>query len=300
MAEGSAENNSFETRAITPETLRVSIITAGVLMVVFLLVSMVFTPDGSQRQRPALIADNKQDVRLRSLDSNTLKSMVKSIVGNRPLCIFVGSYISYGVGMGMWFGFVFLYVDTYLGLGEQFAQVFLCSFVVGMVATPVWCKIANKLGKKMAISLAIVMIIISFIYTGTLRPGIAGLYELLVWLVTNTLGVACFIAIAPAMFSKIIDYSTWKFRSEKTATYFSIYTFLAKANIAIGGAFGLAIAGWYGFDAAASVQTSEAVFGVTLVMTILPIIFMFIALLLTLLNPINARRHRIICLRLDS
>ena len=104
----------------------------------------------------------------------------------------------------------------------------------------------------------------------------------------------------PAMLSEIIDYSALKYRTKNTATYYSLYMFLGKFNIAAGGGLGLAIAGWYGFDATTTVQTSEGVTGLLIAMAWLPIVFASIALVLILLGPINTRRHRIIRRRLDS
>ena len=200
----------------------------------------------------------------------------------------------------MWLGLVFLYVDGYLGVVELFAQIFLTAYIVGILVTPVWCKIAIKVGKKITMSLAFILLIISFIYTGMLNPGEADLGDLLVLKITNTLGASGILAIAPAMLSKIIDYSSWRFRSDNTAMYFSLYAFLSKMSIAIGAGFGLAIAGWYGFDAAATSHSEESVWGLTVAMTWIPLFFSCIALIFVALNPISARSHAIVRRRLDS
>ena len=107
-------------------------------------------------------------------------------------------------------------------------------------------------------------------------------------------------AFAPAMLSEIIDYNNLKYRIENTATYYALFTFLAKFNIAVGGALGLAIAGWYGLDATTTVQTSEGIVGLLFGMTWLPIFFIIIALVLIVLSPINNHRHGIIRRRLNA
>ena len=107
-------------------------------------------------------------------------------------------------------------------------------------------------------------------------------------------------AFAPALLSEIIDYTTLKYHSEKTATYYAIFMFLGKFNLAIGGSLGLAIAGWYGFDATSTVQTSEGIVGLMIGMVWLPIFFIAIALVLIMLSPINNRRHGLIRNRLDA
>ena len=288
----------FETSDITPETLKVSVIAASVLMVVFLIVCMKYTPDG----RHSVVVDKspKSKPSVSIFTISRIQLVYKAVIANKPLCLFLGSYIFYGLGYGMWLGLVFLYVDGYLGVGELFAQVFLTAYIVGILITPVWCKLAIKLGKKFTMSLAFALLIISFIYTGMLKPGEAGLSDLLVLKITNTLGASGILAIAPAMLSKIIDYSSWKFRSDNTAMYFSLYAFLSKMGVAIGAGFGLAIAGWYGFDATTTTQAAGNVSGLLFAMVWLPIACLLSALLFNVLNPMNARRHKIVRSRLDS
>ena len=283
----------FDTRDVTPETLQVSVVMAGTLMVFFLILCLKYTPNGVSS---GAVIDRNSKLKVADIlrRDGPLKSMIKSIVANKPLCIFLGGYMSFGLGVGLWYGLIFLYVDSYLGLGEQFAQVFLVSYIVGILATTFWCKLAIKFGKKMTMGAALIFIIVSFIYTGMLRSGEVGLQELLILIITNTVGTACILALAPALLSEITDFSAWKFRRESTASYFSLYTFMTKVNAASGAALGLAIAGWYGFDASVTTQSSEAGFGLFLAMTILPSTFMVIAFIFTTLNPINSRRHDIV------
>lgn len=288
----------FKAQDITPETLQVSIIAASFLMILSLIVCMKYTPDGMvlySRDRNSKLEASSilQRVAL-------LRVAFQSFLSNRPLCLFFGSYLFYGLGYGMWLSLIFLYVDGYLGVGELFAQVFLIAYVVGIFVTPGWCGLAKMLGKKTTMSLAMILMVISFLYTGILRPGEAGLAELLTLKIINTLGASCILAMAPAMLSKIVDYSTWKFKSENTAAYFSIYAFLTKVGMATGAAMGLYIAGLYGFDATTTTQSSESVIGLWLAMTLLPAICLIVALVLTVLNPINARRHSIVRRRLNA
>ena len=287
----------FETRDITPQTLQVSVIAASILMVFMLVLCVKYTPNGNSS---AALNHNEKLSPVTSLRAGSFRLIIQSIVRNKPLCLFFSGYLFFGLGYGMWHGVIFLYVDGYLGVGELFAQVFLVAYLAGIVATPVWWKLSIKLGKKTTMSMAIVLMIISLIYTSLLKPGESGLLELIVLKLMNATGGACILAMAPAMLSKIVDFSVWKFHNENTAVYFSLYAFLTKAGIAFGAALGLAIAGWYGFDATTTLQSAESATGLLIVMTFLPSAFLVIALVFTVLNPINAHRHGIIRRRLDQ
>lgn len=288
----------FDTQDITPETLEVSVISAGVLMLPLFYLCIKNTPN-----RPSFSCIDvtcQRGTGRNTLKKDSLEYLFQSLVGNKPLIIFFSSFLMYGFGVGMWSSLVFLYVDSYLDLGEYFAQAFLLSFVVGIIATPAWCKLAIIFGKKTVLSVAMILLIVSFLYATLLVPGVSGFRELLVLQVINILGIGCIITFTPAMLSEIIDYSTLKYRTENTATYYALFMFLGKFNLAIGGALGLAIAGWYGLDATTTAQTSEGVVGLLIGIAWLPIVFIITALLLIIQIPINTRRHQIIRRRLDS
>ena len=288
----------FKTNEITPETLKISVITAGIIMLPMLYVCLKNTPDG-----PAKSVSNKaipaSDNPPHKTNSSANRILILSIIYNKPLLIFFGAFLTYGFAIGMWLSLIFFYVDSFLGLGKQFAQMFLLAFAVGIVATPVWCKLSIVFGKKSILVVAMVLLIMSFIYATLLVPGTAGFRELIILQVINVLGAGCMTTFAPAMLSEIVDYSIWKYRSESTATFYAIFMFLAKFNIAIGGALGLAIAGWYGFDATTTEQTSLGVEGLFIGLVWLPALFIIFALVLIILSPINIRRHGIVRRRLD-
>ena len=102
------------------------------------------------------------------------------------------------------------------------------------------------------------------------------------------------------MLSDIVDYGFWKFGNEKGATYFSTYTFIMKANMALGVALGMFIAGSYGFDPANSVNSENSIKGLQLAIAWLPASFTIIALFITRLINFDERKHEIICKRLKA
>ena len=291
----------FDTRNITPQTLEVSVIVAGVLMLIFLIICLRGIPDANPndfRSRNRTLSD--RNLSPTQEKGGNLRKTLKVIIRNRPFALFVTGYSFLSIASGMWYGLIFLYVDAYLGLGDQFAQIFLLAYAIGIVATPIWYKLSVVFGKKATWLLATVILIISFIFTGFLKPGETGFTELVTLKIVQTLGFTCTAVVAPAMLSEIIDFSSWKYHSEKSATYFSFYTFLSKVTIAIAMAMGLSIAGWFGFDATIKAHSNESIFGLTLAIAWLPPVFASIAMIFILLAPIDARRHQILRRRLDE
>ena len=290
----------FESRAITPDTLHVSVLAAGLLMVPLLLISlktkhrMEYKQAGNYKNHPKDTGHNLHR------NKKPIIKFLQSLLANRPLIIFLAAYTLIYIGMGMWYSLIFLYVDVYLGLGEQYAEMFLLAFVIGIAATPLWYRLMVWLGKKTTWILSTLLLIISFIFTIRLSAEVTTFTKLVALKAIQTMGFTCLNVVGPAMLSEIIDYSNWKQKSDKNAIYFAIYTFIIKAVFAISTAIGLGLVGWFGFDAAANGQTLQAIFGMTLAIGWVPTSLAIIALVFITLLPINERRHKVIRDRLNA
>lgn len=299
----------FETNDITPETLRFSVITASTLMLFFLYYCLKVTPD---RYSPASATrhKNNDDAPIKftpASQKNTagkslgeLRVFLKSLISNSPFLLFISAFLFKGLGSGIFYGVFYIYIDAYLGLGHYYAQASILGLAVGIVSIPIWQKLANTWGKKNTWLLSMLLMITGFITISTFEPGDTQFYHLILAVALLNSGIACMSSIGMAMLAEIIDYSTWKYRSEKTATYFSLYAFLSKTTSAIAQALGLGIAGWYGLDVTATHHDEHSVWGLRLVMTWIPLVFVSLALVFIALSPISAHRHAIVRRRLDT
>jgi Na+/melibiose symporter-like transporter len=225
---------------------------------------------------------------------------VSSVLLNKPFLIFMMVFVFAGAGLGMWFALVFIFVDAYLGLGDKFALVFILTLSTSTITLGVWSKLASHFGKKIVWALSIILSCIGVFSTSLMVSGESGFLSFLLVKIFISLGFASFSIIMPSLLADIIDYGTWKSGANRAATYFSIYTLMTKANMALGGALGLAIAGWYGFDPASNIHTEESIFGLRLAIAYIPAFFLLIAIIAIALFPINARRRRIIQRSLES
>jgi Na+/melibiose symporter-like transporter len=104
----------------------------------------------------------------------------------------------------------------------------------------------------------------------------------------------------PTILSEIVDYGTLRFGVNRAASYFSTYTIIMKFSLALGGAMGLGIAGYFGFDADSSIFSEKTVFGLQLAISWLPSFFASIAMMLVYFMSISDQSHRIIMRRLNS
>lgn len=277
----------FTTDEFTPQTLQWVALSAGLLMLPLLYGCIKIAPDGPKTSS----ANMKRD---------SLDVVLTSIITNTPLLLYLGTHVFYGVGMGIWYGLLFIYVDVYLGLSDAFAKVTVIGLFVSSLTIFLWQRLASQVGKKITWGLGISINLISVIGMTLLVPGEASFMQLLVITILNALGFTAFSILMPSILADIVDYGIWKFDVSRAATYFSIYTFTNKTNFALGTALGLAIAGWYGFNPSSSSQTDAAIFGLQLAISWLPAALITISLGFVALAPLNARRHTIIRRRLNS
>ena len=278
----------WESRDITPQTLHFSAVFSGLLMLPLLYICIKRVPNGNSHS----------EVSLKSKKRWTIGDAY-FVTQNRPLLLFLSAFVFAGLGLGMWYGLVFIFVDAYLDKGHWFAELYLLTFLAGVLFSLAWIPVSNIVGKKCAWIFAMALGVFSFIATFLLEPNNVTYFTLLSLLLINTLCFSCVESLPQSLLSEIVDYSTLKFGVYRASTFFSLYIFTYKAVFALGGALGLAIAGWYGFDPSAMFHSDQGVAGLAAAMKWIPSLFGIIAIIFIALLPINARRHKIIRRRLQ-
>ena len=283
----------FVSTEITPQTMQVTVIIGGMLLVPGLLIALKVVPDGP---RPESLPETLSVQPI----SKKVADVIQSMVRNKPFVLFVLTFMFLGIGTGMWAGMFFIYVDSYLKLGEEFAKISLWGMVVGALAVPVWYRVTLIMGKRKAWLAGMTILMVVFFCTSLLSPGESGFYELFALNVLMIFGSGSMAVIAGPMLCDAIDYGRLKDHVERNATYFSIFLLLTKMQGAIGGALGMGIAGWFGFDVLASVQTPSALMGLHLGVAWLPAIFMGLAMFFIAIMPLNEERMVLIRQRLAA
>ena len=148
----------FDTTEITPETLVFSVTISGVLIFPFLFFCLRYVPVGYKKntrfpKRPFIV-----------------RELYAVIFSNRPLVVLLVCYLFSGIGSGMWYGLIYIYIDSYLGLGDDFSKAFLIAFCAGFISSACWYRLSLILGKKNSMTLSCVFLMLSYFLTGILNP----------------------------------------------------------------------------------------------------------------------------------
>lgn len=281
----------FSTREITPTTLKVTAVVAGIFMLVSLIVCLRYVPNAPVGVRQRL-SDHGASWR-------TFSMLLLSIVRSAPMYLMYALQLAFGLSLGMWSAMIFLYVDAYLGFGQVFAEIYLVALVVAMLGTQLWCRVAIRFGKKLGLLCGFVLLIGSYLYAGLLTPETASYGHIVAMKMINSLGLAALIVMMPALMSEVIDYTALKCRTENAGSYFAGYAFIEKFGVALGMSLSLWVAGSLGFDAKVSDQTWSGVLAIKLAMAGIPSVIGLLAVGLVVMHPITERRHAVIRKRLD-
>ena len=152
----------FETSEITPETLRVSVVIGSILLLIGLYCAMKYVPNGP----PLVVEELAEKGESNQPKTSVFIDMYNAVKSNKPFQIFILAYLCYGLGMGMFGGLFFIFVDAFLGQGEIFATLAVIGLVSGLLLTPVVYKIVLLMGKRKTWLTASVIVVGTTIYLG--------------------------------------------------------------------------------------------------------------------------------------
>ena len=283
----------FVTTEVTPEILKTSVYLGIVFMVPGILLAVKLVPNGPVH-KPLPREEGETDPTL----SQQLKALLSALYHNKPFVIFMLTVMCSGIGFGMWLGLFFIYVDTFLQLGSQFAELSMWGMVMGAVAIPIWYRLAIRWGKHKTWLIGMTLFLIVFFGTGLLSPGPEGFYKLFALNMLMTFASGSVGVVAGPMLCDAIDYGRLKDGVERSAVYFSINGILVKAQLAMGGALGFMLVGCFGFDMHADVQMPLAIIGLRLSVAWVPMFFMMAAMFLIARMPLTEARMKIVRRRL--
>ncbi len=274
----------YESSEFTPEILKDTGYVGSVIMLSFLLWTYFYAPDG------IIVKSEKKD---------TFKLLFHSIIKNKPLLIYFSAYGCFGLSMGMLFGLLYLYLDSYLKCGELLAISFLLGGITGVLCLPLWQKLINKTSKATTWAAGILLFCTihgCFIFVS---PGDTG------WIIgilagASQIGLHCSNTCSAATLGDIIDYGKLKFHQDRGSTYFAVNNLILKLGLGLGGGFSLGLAGLFDFDPSNSTHSASSIIGIQLGFIYLPVLLSLISITLIFLIPITKRRHNIIHRRLAS
>lgn len=299
----------YQTTEITPETLEMAVLISGVI-ILFACLFSYYHAFKRPTVRSFLLIDTLSDslnaivAKLKSWhkphshvgNSNNTEAAPQHrnktgfaqslalMYANKPFLMFIAAFMCLGIGSGMMAVMYFFYIDNYLGLGDKFALISLVSMMTNLLSLYMWYKLSSIVSKNVAWFACISLLSAAILGFSLLSPGESSLFWVSLLMIISSVGAAAIGVLAPATLADIIDSTSSADDQYQYAQYFSIFTLATKANVSLGSALGLGIAGWYGFNpsAAQPLAASGALMGLKLSIAYVPAIFISLSLVFLL------------------
>lgn len=229
-----------------------------------------------------------------------VKELLSAIKGNGPLQIFLGIAFLSDLALGVGGAMFFLFLDTYLGIGESFSVIFITAIVVSTVALKPWQMLIRRTSKKVLMVASTGGMVVWGLLIALLTPGEWALaayiaYMSLYYVLAAGRDVALY-----AMLGDIVDYGELNTRTNRAGQFTSAWMVIRKLTYALGPGIGFLVAGLAGYDAAATENDATAILGLKAANGYLPALLLAVATWLALRYPLTPRKQRIISRRLEQ
>ncbi|MEI9994390.1 MAG: MFS transporter [Rhizomicrobium sp.] len=273
----------FKDREIGPDTMRVMALVVVVLLPVLTFLALARIPEG-KHVAPA---------RSSALD------VFRSVGQNKPLQIFAVAYIFGGLANGVFNAVLFIYVDSYLAIGDRFTTIYVFNAMANLVALPAWNYAIARLGQHRSLALSWFCVSALQLVMLAVAPGPAAFLPMVVFGVIYGVGEAATKAVPYALLGDIVDYEILRSGVNRSGSYFAFLTLVAKLNFAIGGGVALLLLGLVGYQVGHANDLMEKS-GFLAIFIGLPALLFLLAGLVLWRFPLDERRQDIIRRRIEQ
>jgi Na+/melibiose symporter-like transporter len=169
--------------------------------------------------------------------------------------------------------------------GNTFSIINILSQLVTIIGLTVSRPLANRFGKRDVFRYGLILCVLfsaSFIF---ISPGAVVLTLILQLLFQFMWGVAA-MSLPWAMMADVADFSEWKTNRRATAITFAGIIIGLKVGLAVGGAMAGSLLNIYGYVANVA-QTSHTQFGIRMITSVWPAVFLAIGIILLFFYQIN-------------
>lgn len=274
----------YSTGEYTPEVLADAVYIGAVLTFFGLIWCYKQAPDG--------VVSSVQ------CEKDSFYLLWESLIHNQPLLIYFSGYLCFGLGLGMWTGLLFIYLDTYLGIGDRLALILTVATFAGVLSTPLWLKLIERTSKHFTWALGVGCFFLQLLFSSLVSTNASWLLTLMLVTIAY-IGFACHNVAAISTLGDIIDFAQLKFRRNRGATYVAFNNVFYKWGLGMGSGVSMGIAGLMGFDPNVTTNSESAILGLKIGYIYLPALFSLLGALLILATPITRKRHKVIERRLS-
>lgn len=275
----------FETTEFTFETMRVAAVIFVLLGLVCVISAVRFAPSGESLPRQSGM----------KLGPEFLFSMFE----NGPFARFIFAFVISGLAAGMNGTLQFVFLDSYLGLGEHVSIALGSGVFLGIFGIAGWYLLMLRMQKHRAWAISLALGAGWILAPALLAPGEQALIPYMVMFAGMVLSIGAGLIAPYTLLGDIIDFDRWKTGEDRAGAYFAVFLFAVKLNTALGGAAAFFLLDLTGYDASAASQSAFASLGIRLAFAIVPGILFLVGCAVMWTYPLTRARHQEILAELE-
>jgi Na+/melibiose symporter-like transporter len=228
-----------------------------------------------------------------------LIDIARSMIGNRPLILYLLAYGLWGVGQGASLSTTLLFLNDRMKLGAFFPFLMIALFTTTVLVIPLWMRLVPRIGRHRVWAISLVASAVSRPLVLLVAPGPTAMWPMLAVICIGAFFMAPWNFAPPSMLSDVIDYDLLKSRTNKAGNLFALNTLLVKATMAIGagGAFVLLDAFHY---RAGKTNSGTAELGMIICYMAIPAVFHILAGVISWNFPLDEKRQAIVRKKLEQ
>jgi Na+/melibiose symporter-like transporter len=216
---------------------------------------------------------------------------------NKPLLRFLATYALIGLGQGIFYGLVYLYVTNVLGLGDKFAWVLLLDAAISLAAAPVWHRLMLKWEKHRALAAGVFISALAIAAMIFVPVGPEGTALLLVLVGIRAFGAGVVYVAPNALLGDVVDYELMRTGVQRAANCHALVSLLTKMSAALGGGGALMAVAFVGFSPEHP-NSETAIWFFRIIALVVPCIILAASAALAFGFPLNRRAHDVVRRRL--
>ena len=225
-----------------------------------------------------------------------LKMMWRNGPFRRLAMGYILGYIGLSITMPLYIFFVEFVLER---SAADVPYMLVIATTAAMLGVPFWVKLSARIGKHRAW-------VSGFIFVSAMCPmylflGPGDFWYMAPGIFIIGLGTGAFQALPNSMKADVIDLDTARSGKNRAAFFFSAWSFITKSAASLGGWFAMQSLALFGFDALNGAEnTPEAILGLRLTFSVLPIIFFMSAVAVVWNYPITKERQARIRIAIDK
>lgn len=193
----------------------------------------------------------------------------RAVLSNRPMMWLIGAALPIAILSGMAMAVMFLFLDFYLQLGENYPTVQLAAAPMALIGVPFWGFLGVKFERHKVVAVSLILASICYLGLSFIAPGPMAFTLALIFYPLTVLALLGIVVLFP-MLGDIADYGRLQSGEDLSGLYTAVFNFVQVSLRTVSSAGGIALIGWMGFDATATTQSADGALAIRLTSVIRP------------------------------